>query len=440
MSAFSSFFWTSFHRSDESASFRWMLLMAATVALMPTFGSVFSFVLGGGALIAWIYLLLDPKTFAFKSGEKLIALTFLIYLGLTFLFAVANVEFLDGLRAVVTNLGFLLLLPLLPVLRHFYRPYWDRWFLTSIAAGGMVSGLAGALLATYSGTARIEAFAGNSLVYAYMAGISALMNGWLAASTTGRSRLLHAAGSLGGIVALVLSGSRAPVAFFLIVAAVCVPVWIYVNRVLNWRRLLFGLYIAVVALAGLYQLLSTTRAFRGVFYRSQALFDTLLHPDIAGAELGFTSRVEMLRAGFAAFLDHPLFAYGRQNVMSVANAQYASDGFFHYTHLHNAYLTEAVASGALGLLAFCLVLWSPIMAVRAKPAPWLALAAILVGYTFIYNMTNIGFYHDIKVFYYCAFIVLLNSISAERERVDVSASAVADYKAYILRQTAWKTH
>lgn len=410
--------------------------MAATVALMPTFGSVLSFALGGGALMAWVYVLLDPKTFAFKAGEKQIALTFLIYLGLTFLFAVANVEFLDGLRAVVTNLGFLLLLPLLPVLRHFYRPYWDRWFLNSIAVGGIVSGFTGVLLASYSGAARVEAFAGNSLVYAYMAGISALMNGWLAASISGRSRLLHAAGSLGGIVALILSGSRAPVAFFLVVAAVCVPVWIYANRVLNWRRLVFGLYMVLVALACLYPLLSGTRAFRGIFYRSQALLDTFLYPDIPGAELGFTSRIEMLKAGFATFLDHPLFAYGRQNVMSVANAQYADDGLFHYTHLHNAYLTEAVASGIFGLLAFCAVLWSPIMAARTKPAPWLALAAILLGYTFIYNLTNIGFYHDIKVFYYCAFVVLLNSISPGGKYVSVSIPAVADYETYIAREAA----
>ena len=83
MRPFARFFWSKVHRSQASASWRWALASSAVVCLMPTFGSTMSALVIGMALLAWVYVLLDPARFAsMTNAEIAIACTFCAYFGL----------------------------------------------------------------------------------------------------------------------------------------------------------------------------------------------------------------------------------------------------------------------------------------------------------------------------------------------------------------------
>ncbi len=73
-------------------------------------------------------------------------------------------------------------------------------------------------------------------------------------------------------------------------------------------------------------------------------------------------RAALLRAGWAAFLDRPLVGFGPQYRFDAA-ARYLPDGStLNYSHLHNDFLTHAVAGGLPAVLLLCLILMSPAIA------------------------------------------------------------------------------
>lgn len=386
-------------------------------------------------MLAWVYLVFDKeKSLSWSAQDRTIATIFLMYIFINFAFSIGNKNILEGMKDLFDNLGFLLVLSLLPVLRNYNRNYWQRWIFYSIGSAGLITGIAAVVAVMITKSPRVEVFTGNALVYAYMAGVSGLMNGWLAVVTRGRRQALFTAAFFSSAVALLLSGSRAPIAFFVVTAAAVGLFWLFASARQSWWRAAFVAYVFLFALTCAYELFSDTIAYSAIAARFSTLLDTILEPGIAGGDPAFVERIEMYKAGLLAFWDHPILAYGRQNVMSVASQQLANEQPFPYTHLHNAYITEAVSSGVLGLLAFIAVLWTPLIAAQNTSAQWRGMAILLVGYTAVYNMTNIGFYHDIKVFYYCAFVVLLNSIPKTRPADVISPVAGTDYATFLTRQ------
>lgn len=73
-------------------------------------------------------------------------------------------------------------------------------------------------------------------------------------------------------------------------------------------------------------------------------------------------RTALLKAGWAAFADRPLLGHGPQHRFEAAKPYMTDHPTLRFSHLHNDFLTHAVAGGlpAVGLL--CLILISPIVA------------------------------------------------------------------------------
>jgi O-antigen ligase len=430
-------FWRIAPKTDAEASIRWMFGVALGLALFPVFGSSVSFGVVGGALIAWIFLAIDRARFLpLQKQEKQIALIATAYFLITLISGAIAQHPLDGLAAAGSHLGFIVVLPLLPVLRYHRDDYWERWFRVALVVGGVLAAFSAVVDAWYSRSFRAEALTGNALIFAYLAGMTACANGWLMLTSRQRWKIVHGVGTLGALLALVLSGSRWPLLAFALVAAIGLA-WSVRAQPRHWRDAAMLAYATITAVSVLYVALLFFDATQSVVDRLAARLMNL--PELASELLeeapvtnsaldsALGVRRTMLAAGWQAFLAEPLFGYGRQNVMAAVQG-FAEGTPLPFTHLHNACLTEAVAAGIPGLVSFLAILALPIVATRNADPPWRGLAVILTSYTALYSLTNIGFSHDIKVFSYCLFVVALNALGRERTTISPSQSLrYADY-------------
>ncbi len=284
-----------------------------------------------------------------------------------------------------------------------------------------MAGTVAVAAATMNRSLRVEALTGNPLIFAYLVGVMACLNGWLALESRGRIQLLHAIATLASLLALVLALSRGPLAAFAVVAAGAL-LWKIVTAARDLFRLAISFYVLIAATAFVYVALNSFNPTQRVVDLLAGRFATLGQllvesPNGPIVDANLNARRTMLDAGWQAFVERPFLGHGRQNVMNVVSKIAGGDPL-PFTHLHNAFLTEAVASGVLGLIAFCAVLVLPIVAARGAQ-PWQALAVILTAFTALYGMTNIGFNHDIKVFFYALFIVILNALAQQRSLLNL---------------------
>ncbi|WP_439139503.1 O-antigen ligase family protein [Roseicyclus sp.] len=79
-------------------------------------------------------------------------------------------------------------------------------------------------------------------------------------------------------------------------------------------------------------------------------------------------RLVMYRAGIAAWWDSPVFGYGISQRFSAAVPYFPAEFPGRYSHLHNTFITHAVAGGAIGLFFLCAVLATPFVVNRAALA------------------------------------------------------------------------
>lgn len=426
----STFFWLTLHRSDSSVSRRWAITLFLCFALMPTLGSTISFAILGGVLVALAYVALDPtRLFPLTRAEIWIGVIAISYFLFGFVRGVLAPSPEQGFWAALSSLGFVVTLPLLAVLRYFYEPYWDIFVRRAIAVGCILNGCAALIEIGFRLRPRAEALTGNPLIMAYLAGAWTLASTCLALSSNGRDRWLHWFAVASGLLSLVLSAGRGPmvavVAIMLVILA-----WRLATATTTWLQACFRLYQLLVILTVAYVVLDYFGAINVVYGRFAAVFEFAAEPDAQFADGNLAIRLLMLRSGFEAFLQAPLFGYGRQNVMQVvANIGNVDLPF---SHLHNAFLTEAVANGAIGLLLFAAVLTMPLIAAWRLPPPWGAIGVIWFSYTCLVAATNIGFSHDLMIFSYCLFILWLNALTAPEN--NISPSNATRYTEFISKQ------
>jgi O-antigen ligase len=431
MGRLSTAYWQMLYRNDNSMSLRWAMTLCAGLALMPTFGSAVSVGFICATLMAWFLLIAHRDRFApMTSEERLCGWISLAYAGIALAAALAGANFSKALPATASYFGFLLALPLLPVLRYLQDWYWERWIAIAIAAGGIISGLWAATEVLWFRQVRAEALTGNPLIFAYLAGIWGLMNGWLALNVKTWQRGVHLFAACLGFVAILLSASRAPLVIYSATAACGLVWWLLLNRPAAPRRIVFGAVSVVGALVAAYLVLAEVSAFQRVIMRLEARFDVafgILSFSDGYADSNLDTRSAMLTGGLEAFRQSPLLGYGRQNVMDVAS-RFHDGKAFPFTHLHNAYLTEAVASGFLGVAAFIAVLCMPLVIFRRRLPPS-GLAAVVVAFTALYSATNIGFSHDIKLFSY-GIVMLALAVLANRGH-EIYPTQERDYSTFL---------
>lgn len=411
MTALSNFYWTKIHRSEASMSWRWALCACLALCLMPTLGSAMSVFVIGMSLVAWIVLLVERQDIDLPTGSgRLAVFAFAGYFAIAFAATQMHGDRIEGAKAMYSNLGFIVTLSLFPVLRHSAMPYWLKWVAIALGLGGTIVGLVA--LSGGNSYARAAAFVGNPQILAYLSACTALLCLCLLLGHRSKWWPLYLAGMSGGIIAMLLAGGRAAILYFCVTGAVvAISLLTRLDR-LSWRQWVFTLYLVLCGAAVAYETVDDSPVFTGLAARSEVLLESVLG-DASGsdADQSLVSRTQMLKVGWQAFVQSPIFGVGRQHLMTAANAQSETDPFLPYTHLHNAYLTELVGSGIFGLASFLLVLATPIVVTWRAPAPLRQMGAAVSIFTALFSLTAIGFHHDIKVFYFCIIVVTLNALA-----------------------------
>ncbi len=181
-----------------------------------------------------------------------------------------------------------------------------------------------------------------------------------AVASRGQQRFIYLIGPLMALVVIFASGSRA--------ALIAFPVLLFVAALLLVRHKWLAALSSLALVLG-FGIIAYIADLAGA--RSSTLFDILGR--LAGgdnpADLGTTIRFILYRAGFAAFLDAPLFGHGWSRLMTSTLPYLAAYEQLHaqLPHLHNDALNFAVAAGLFGIAVYLILLVTPIVCCLRSP-------------------------------------------------------------------------
>jgi len=119
--------WRFYYEDADRVSRRWILTLFAMFTLFPGVGSGGSILFVGVWLFALPYWLLDPEERRLIAREKTLVATCVAYFLIMAGFAVGHAVVDGGIQdfgAVYSNLPFLLVAPVFPVLRRAARDNW----------------------------------------------------------------------------------------------------------------------------------------------------------------------------------------------------------------------------------------------------------------------------------------------------------------------------
>ncbi len=406
------FFWVHIHRSDASVSWRWAAAIFVMLAIFPGIGSAGTGMLISLWVVCLIYCGLDPDLRQLNGKETRIAVIcaayFLIMAAIAFYHALQPGQ-TSGYGSVYSNLPFLCLAPLLPVWRRAVRPGWTQAVFAGIACGGILAALIITIGGHYSPEILRAGFSGNDLILALGALVCSLLCVHSMLFYKGSMRWLMATGALAALYVLFMSGSRGPLLAYCATLAVYALVmgYRYFGLGFMFKRAVIGaLIIAASGIIAAKYDPDFSRRINLAIERFENPSDTQI------AEKSISARFMLYRLGFDTFAKQPLIGYGRQNVIQAVKEsapQYADR--ISYTHLHNGYLTEAVASGLAGLLSLLAVLLGPVFLLRnAPPIVFGGMLCVSLAYIF-YGTSNLLFYHDVSNSLYLAMIGVFFALS-----------------------------
>jgi len=213
-----------------------------------------------------------------------------------------------------------------------------------------------------------------------------------------------------GVAAVLLSGTRGALLSALLMSIICA---FFVIRYLNINRKVIGIMffgaLSAVLLVGVFSDSMQHRVVTG--YKNASLW---FEGKNKTSSVGL--RLEMYKASMLALKDMPLLTgYGYRNANPIV-AKYADPSaqrtIAGFNHLHNAYISNLLFNGVLGLMALLLVLFFPIktfyFGLSSKEHQVWAFSGILLclGYA-SFGVVNILLGDVFMNAYYVFFVTLL---------------------------------
>lgn len=136
------------------------------------------------------------------------------------------------------------------------------------------------------------------------------------------------------------------------------------------------------------------------------------------ADSSIDQRLTMYRAGWRAFLEHPLTGYGYSRRFEAAEAFFPPGVNLHYTHLHNDYITHMVAAGIPGLLVFLAYLTLPLAILflarrRSRDLEYTAAIGTILMAGIAATTAILG--HDVHATYFSMFIVMTLTVAIRED-------------------------
>ena len=259
---------------------------------------------------------------------------------------------------------------------------------------------------------RPEGFSGNSLIFSSVLCLACVLGLLSSEEQLGRTRLFYYVPSICAFLMIIISFSRAPILIAFVLTFV--TLLMHVRKRLPSKKLLtvFSLFIIILGI-GLSAIASTSFGAR---YFDKRIVEPITN--LANGELSDNSirkRLDLNISGFYAFTQKPFVGYGLQNTVEAANnfskASLGSTKEYAYSHLHNEYLTYAVAGGIFLLLQYLAIIVLPYLLGSRESAREFS---ILVALSFAgIAVTNIVLAHDITSTFFsvCLILILLKKLS-----------------------------
>ncbi len=121
-------------------------------------------------------------------------------------------------------------------------------------------------------------------------------------------------------------------------------------------------------------------------------------------------RLLMLRTGWQAFTEKPVFGHGPQFRFDAAAAYFPADVSERFSHLHNDFLTHAVAGGLPAVVLLCVILAIPILAALGRGKN--AALRLQIGFMFSLAFSGTALVNNVLFVDISAFSLGLSFIAA----------------------------
>lgn len=401
----------------------WSLGIVATLVLMPLVGSLGSAFILIMSIVAWKTHYFCNTPARFTRPEKWAATIIFFYFFWVFFCSITRVDSFSDFSLLFNNIGLVMGLSLLFAFRLEIDETWLDKIVVATGIAGIVLAMATLLftIADISDPDNFELFSGNSLILAYLAGYNVVF-GFIFFLKHDKFSWLSLLGSIGSMFTLTIAARRGPM---IAVLLALLPVLILTIRS-NFRKVSL-LLMCVVVFGGI--ALSITAQGKSAFssFGVNQLIERLNDPLNGNVEeRSIFFRFSMYRDGWEAFKQAPLLGHGRQNTLKAtvaaakANDRSAAYSQYQFSHLHNAFLTEAVSAGILGIAGLLGMYLIPVFLTWRGPTIIRVMGISYSIYLFCYGLTNIGFYHDVTVFSYIFIVAILNALAARNDQRSVS--------------------
>lgn len=394
----------------------WSFGIIATLILMPPIGSLGCVIIFIMSAVAWKIWIIDEQQSALTPVENWVRATICYYFLSALFCSVIKAEQFSDVFLVANNLGLLAGLPLLPILRKNIDDTWLDKIVIAVAISSIILVIV-AQISLFNEPNNLELFSGNSLILAYLAGFNAIF-GLIFFLSHKNFSWLSLVGATCSLLVLILTSRRGPA---LAVLIAILPICVLTIRHHFQKIVIFAVCVVTI--------LGVATIIRGQAVLNSSRVDHFVENITApqGTKISDDSiyiRFIMYRDSWEAFKQAPLLGHGRQNVAKAAienslqdNPEYRNS---HFTHLHNAFLTEAVASGILGIIGLIGMYLLPVL-ITWRSTEVVRLMGIGYSiYFFCYGLTNVGFYHDVTVFSYIFTVAILNALATSRPRKLIS--------------------
>ncbi len=383
--------------------------------------------IGSGAtalyIIAAVYLIfLNPKM-SFKTllsevirlhKQLPILLLIPVFVITLFLFSVTRSNFNDLIGTLASHVQLLLITPMAIGITAISKIENSTDLFVKGLRTGILIILPVSIIQLVVLNLRPEGGSGNALVFAFvlaLAGALSLMQD----KDASKSPLWIVYGAAACAFFMVLiSFSRAPIVISFIFLIFFV--FYFAKKAINLKHYILGvLFSATLLLVSLFYISNTSLGKSYLEKRILAPIEDIINGEVKDSS--FKIRLDLQITGFYAFIENPLTGYGLPNTVEAANAVsetvLARKTDYEFSHLHNDYLTYAVAGGAFTFLQFLLIIFSPILISRkviSKPASahmlWFSLF-ISISFASI-ALTNVVLGHDImSTFFSMCFVLIL---------------------------------
>ncbi len=241
----------------------------------------------------------------------------------------------------------------------------------------------------------------------------------------GRLRLVYLVGPILAIAVAYLAGTRGAIAASGVIAVVA-------TIMLVRRKWLAVGIAAVLAVLGVGALLIAAQLH---VPRIDTLVQTVTAVLTGGTVTDNSAeiRLAMQRVAVAAFQQSPWFGHGWQRLMSVASSFLppGHEKYFHgQPHLHNDIADFAVAAGAIGLVAYALILFTPLVAALRSPRDSLyrvrlyGIGILTVSYA-VLGLNSMMFGYEVHTALFCGLAAVLLGFCRETNAIEADAARPA---------------